>query len=151
MIRYSLRCQNDHDFEGWFRSSEAYDTQRADGLVSCTVCGSLEISKALMAPSLRAEKPAPTASPAKGHQPPAAPLRQPASEIEKAISKLRAQIEANSDYVGKDFANQARSMHEGSTPTRPIYGEADAKAAKELIDDGITVMPLPFLPRQKTN
>lgn len=151
MIRYSLRCQNDHDFEGWFRSSEAYDAQRADGLVTCSICGSPDVGKTLMAPSIRAQKPPERATPDASLPAQTAPLSRPGSEIEKAISKLRAHIEGSSDYVGKDFATQARSMHEGSTPMRSIYGEANAHEARKLIDEGVAVMPLPFMPRQKTN
>lgn len=158
MIRYSLRCGNNHEFEGWFRSSDAYELQRADGLVACSLCGSTDVSKALMAPAVSQKSTAdkkPVAHKAGAAPVPATAdppsLSRPASEIEKAIGKLRAHIEANSDYVGKDFASQARSMHAGEMPSRPIHGEADAKAAKELIEEGVSVLPLPFLPRQKTN
>lgn len=71
--------------------------------------------------------------------------------VENPLAKLRDAVEANSDYVGKSFAKQARDMHDGVVPERPIYGEANTEDAKKLVDDGIPVMPLPFVPRKKTN
>ena len=74
-----------------------------------------------------------------------------AAEMAKALGELRRQVEANSDYVGKDFANEARAMHLGDTPERAIYGEAKPEEAKALIEDGIQVLPLPFGRGRKTN
>lgn len=78
-------------------------------------------------------------------------LREPASEVEAAISKLKAHVEANSDYVGKDFAKEARAMHSGDAPERAIWGETKAEDAKSLIEDGVPILPLPFTPTRKTN
>ena len=72
-------------------------------------------------------------------------------EYEKAVKALKEHVEKNSDYVGKDFARQARDMHVGDAPERPIWGEAKPDEAKKLIDDGINVAPLPFVPSRKTN
>lgn len=71
--------------------------------------------------------------------------------VEAALTELRQQVEANSEYVGQSFASEARDMHDGITPERPIYGEAKLADAKQLVNDGIPVMPLPFVPRKKTN
>tara|TARA_Y100000589_G_C26757250_1_gene468286 strand:- start:39 stop:323 length:285 start_codon:yes stop_codon:yes gene_type:complete len=73
------------------------------------------------------------------------------SKIKTDILKLKKKIEENSEYVGNNFANEARSMYLGETPERSIYGEAKADDAKKLIEDGIPVMPLPFLPAKKAN
>jgi len=138
MIRYTLTCENDHHFESWFQSSGAYDALEKAGHLSCAVCGSGMVSRALMAPSV----------PAKGNK---ADLSPPASDAEQALSKMRKDIEENSDYVGQSFAQEARKMHDGEAPERPIYGEAKLDDAKKLIDDGVPVAPLPFMPKRKTN
>lgn len=73
------------------------------------------------------------------------------SERAAALTKLKAEVEANSDYVGKSFAKEARAMHLGEAPERAIYGEAKIEDAKSLIEDGIPVLPLPFRPTRKSN
>jgi len=138
MIRYTLTCENDHRFESWFQSSSAYDDLEKAGHLSCAVCGSAKVSRALMAPSV----------PAKGNK---ADLSAPASDAEQALTKMRKEIEDNSDYVGLGFAQEARKMHDGEVPERAIYGEAKLDEAKKLIDDGVPVTPLPFTPKRKTN
>lgn len=135
MIRYALRCDRGHDFEGWFRSSEAFETTLAARHVTCTQCGSADVRKSLMAPAVGTARQAADAT-----TPP-----------ETALQALRRQIEASSDYVGLKFADEARAMHEGRTPTRAIHGEARIEDARKLIEDGVPVAPLPFIPRQKTN
>ena len=138
MIRYSLRCDQGHDFEGWFRNSEGFDSLRAAGQVACTECGSVTVEKALMAPGVALSKPAPD-------------LRTPRDPREAALDKLRQQVEANSDYVGMSFAAEARAMHDGNAPARSIHGEARLEDARKLLEDGIPVAPLPFRPRNRVN
>lgn len=148
MIRYTLCCDNGHEFEGWFRSSQVFDAQQAAGQIRCTFCGSAQVEKALMAPALPkggANRPGPAAAPA--HDRPASPEQA----MTRALARLRAHVEANSDYVGDRFSAEARAMHEGSTPSRAIHGEARPDEARALIEDGIPVTPLPFRPRQKVN
>ncbi len=135
MIRYALRCDQGHDFDGWFRSSDAFETTRAAGHVACTQCGSAKVEKSLMAPAVPAAR---TAEPAM-------------NPVEAALHALRQQVEANSDYVGLKFVDEARAMHEGRAPARAIHGEARIEEARKLIEDGVPVAPLPFIPRQKTN
>ena len=79
------------------------------------------------------------------------PLSAPASGVEAALAEMRRKIEENSDYVGLNFAAEARAIHEGDAPARSIYGEAKAEEARQLIEDGVPVAPLPFLPARKTN
>ncbi len=153
MIRYALKCSDDHAFESWFASAEAFDKLAGAGMVACPVCGSAEVEKSLMAPRVRparAQAAAPPPEPAP-KQPAARPLAEPASELEAKIAELRRQIEANSDYVGLGFASEARKMHEGEIPHRSIYGEARGDEARKLIEDGVPVAPLPFLPARKAN
>lgn len=150
MIRYALKCDNGHAFDSWFASAEAYDTLRARNLASCGVCGSTNVEKSLMAPGVRTTK----AKAVEVAPEPAAKtmsLATPTNKVEAAIAELRAKVEANSDYVGSKFADEARKMHDGDTPTRAIYGEANAAEAKALVEDGVPILPLPFGPKQKAN
>ena len=141
MIQYALKCDQGHQFESWFQSASAFDALAASGHLSCALCGSTEVVKAIMAPRVSKMVPAPT-KPALG---------TPQSDDEKALSALRKHVEENADYVGGNFAQEARSMYLGATPERAIYGEANGAEAKALIEDGVPVAPLPFLPNRKAN
>jgi hypothetical protein len=141
MIRYALTCDRDHAFESWFQSATAWDRLSAAGHVACAVCGSTTVTKALMAPAVQQQ--------AKPPEP--AALTGPRNDAEQALAALRARIEAESDYVGLSFASQARAMHLGDMPERPIHGEARPDEARALLEDGVPIAPLPFLPRAKAN
>jgi hypothetical protein len=150
MIRYTLTCKAGHGFDSWFQSDAAFGVLRAAGQLACPVCGAVEVEKSLMAPSIVPKRPAslgPAGEPAAGR--PA--LNEPQSELEVAIAALRRQIEENSDYVGLNFAAEARRMHDGDAPARAIHGEARPDEARALIEDGVPVAPLPFLPGRKVN
>ena len=142
MIRFSLKCIADHEFESWFRSGAAFDGLRSAGHVTCPVCGTAQVEKSLMAPMLR---------PAREDGPEKPTLGAPATDLEQALAALRRQVEENSEYVGVNFVTEARRIHAGDAPERAIYGEARADEAKKLIEDGVPVAPLPFLPARKTN
>ncbi|MGO4907987.1 DUF1178 family protein [Pseudorhodobacter sp. W20_MBD10_FR17] len=148
MIRYSLKCAAEHSFDSWFQSATAFDALAAAGHVTCPNCGSADISKTLMAPAVT-----PARKSAHNSAVPSLekPLSTPANPQEQALAALKAEVEANSDYVGKSFAAEARKMHEGVTPPRAIHGEARLDEAKKLVEDGVPVMPLPFLPPRKLN
>lgn len=141
MIQYALKCENDHVFDSWFQSASAFDALESSGHLSCAICASSKVKKAVMAPRVASKER--EALPAK--------LAEPQSKQEKAIAALRKQVEQNADYVGPRFADEARSMFLGATPERAIYGEANGAEAKALIEDGIPVAPLPFLPNRKAN
>ncbi|MFW2587742.1 DUF1178 family protein [Sagittula sp. SSi028] len=143
MIQFALKCDQGHSFDSWFQSAAAYDKLRAAGHVACAVCGSAEVEKALMAPRVNhgdtaAAKPAPLSEPA-------------ADPAQQALAALKAHVEQNTDYVGRNFTTEARKMHSGDAPERAIWGEAKPEEAKALIDDGIQIAPLPFVPTRKTN
>ncbi|CAM3117900.1 DUF1178 domain-containing protein [Paracoccus nototheniae] len=140
MIRYALRCDKGHDFDGWFRSSEGFETMRDAGQVACATCGSARVDRALMTPAV-----------SEGQAPAKAPLSSPRNPAEAALEALRRKIEASSDYVGLSFAAEARAMHDGDRPARAIHGEARPEEARRLIEDGVPIAPLPFLPRKRTN
>lgn len=166
MIRYTLNCAQGHGFESWFRDSAAYDAQRERKLVACPACGSTEVEKAIMAPSIRpSERAAPAPSEGMAAAPvPAAPgatmpgpaAPQPVALMSEREQALRAMIRAvrehvtsHADYVGEDFATLARQMHEGDVEHRSIYGEASAEEIRALIEDEIEVHPLPVLPDER--
>jgi len=142
MIRFSLKCSNDHSFESWFQSSEAHEKLAAADLLNCVECGDSQIVKSLMSPKIGIST---------GHAETDTPLTAPTSDVEKTLAKLKNEIEKNSDYVGLNFATEARAMHDGEQPARSIYGEAKPEEAKALIEDGIRVAPLPFMPKRQTN
>ncbi len=141
MINYTLKCDQNHTFDSWFKSAEAFEMLIKKSMVVCSECGSTKITKAIMAPSVSTSR-------KKDKTPQELEKR---SKIKNDILELKKKIEANSEYVGNNFANEARSMYLGETPERSIYGEAKAGDAKKLIDDGIPVMPLPFIPAKKAN
>ncbi|MDF3413007.1 DUF1178 family protein [Sulfitobacter sp. M57] len=140
MIRYTLKCDQDHHFESWFQSAAAYDALERGGHLGCETCGSRNITKAVMAPRVRPSE-------QKHAQLPV--LSEPAGEKEQALEALRKKVEDTSDYVGENFTKEARAMHLGDKPERSIYGEARLDQAKELIEEGVPLMPLPFRPKQK--
>lgn len=153
MIRYSLRCERDHTFESWFQSSSAYDSQVKRKLVSCPVCGSGKIEKAIMAPRIAGKK-------GRAAEPAAAPAEAPASEstplmmaqereLRVKLKELRDHIIKSADNVGEQFPSEARKMHYGDIEHRPIYGEASPEEARALIEEGVEVSPLPMLPEDR--
>ena len=157
MIHYNLRCKQGHAFESWFQSSSAYESQEKRRLVSCPVCGTSDVERAIMAPRIARKKgrdktsseqlpvPAPTAEVI----PPSSPtplLMTQERELRAKLKELRDHIVKNADNVGDSFPNEARKMHYGDIEHRPIYGEASPDEAKALIDEGVEVMPLPTLP-----
>jgi hypothetical protein len=146
MIRYALTCAARHEFESWFQSSAAYDRLAEAGRVTCPACGSSEVHKALMAPAVMGADKAPEPAENEAQGTPPSP-----AEIERALAALRKQVEENSDYVGMNFATEARRIHAGEAPERSIYGETRPDEARKLIEDGVPVAPLPFVPRRKTN
>ena len=148
MIRFTLECTHGHRFESWFQSNAAFDRLCAAAQVTCPVCDSTEVRKALMAPSLA--RGAAQESPARDSDT-AQPLAAPGPAVEAKLRALRAHLDAHSSYVGDDFARQARDMHLGELPERPIHGEARMDEARALLEDGIPVAPLPFMPTRKTN
>ncbi|MDP4032773.1 MAG: DUF1178 family protein [Pseudorhodobacter sp.] len=148
MIRYALRCTAGHDFESWFQSASAFDALAARGLVSCPVCGAAEVEKTLMSPSLRPVRKAAKAVTGAVTE---GPLSGPATVMQDALATLKREIEKNSEYVGMNFAIEARRIHAGNAPERAIYGEARPDEARKLIEDGVPVSALPFLPTRKTN
>src|SRR4051812_46599521 len=158
MIRYALACNKAHPFESWFPTSEAFDAQRAQGLLTCPVCGSAKVEKQIMAPSVvRTDKalapagaPAPTQPSAKPPSPqPVALLSEHEQALRAMLKTVREHVTQNADYVGSGFAEEARKMHYGEIEYRSIYGEANLVQAKALLEEGIEVRPLPIVPDER--
>ncbi len=147
MILYSLACDQGHGFDGWFQSAQAFERQLARGLVTCAVCNSGAVHKSMMAPAVR---PARSAAGAKKPREDARPLTG-SDDPPNPLAALRAHIETHSEYVGRRFATEARAIHDGEAPERSIFGEARLDEARKLIEDGIAVAPLPFIPTRRTN
>ena len=149
MIRYDLRCAGGHAFDGWFRDSAAYDAQAAAGDVACPMCGDTAVDKQLMTPRLPAKSnrtsgPGPSA-PVALH----AGLRDERTrKLADMIRELRRHVEQNADYVGDRFAEEARRIHYEESGSRGIYGEATLEDARELLEEGIAVTPLPRPPEE---
>ncbi|NOG73783.1 DUF1178 family protein [Roseicella sp. DB1501] len=159
MIHYDLQCGAGHEFDGWFKDSSAYEAQASAGFVECPVCGSHAVSKRLMAPAIpkKGRSRAKEAVPAPPVVPPAPPAAAaeagPAAagpvpaQVLALLQRMRAEVEKNCDYVGKDFAEEARRMHRGESDHRGIYGEASDADTEALRDEGIEVARLPWVPR----
>ncbi|HET7849583.1 MAG TPA: DUF1178 family protein [Pseudolabrys sp.] len=159
MIRYALRCDKNHTFDSWFQDSAAFDKQAKRGLVTCPVCGSDKVEKALMAPRLAGtrkrrpiavEAPAePAAASAAEEKTPVAMISPQEQEFRKKLKELRDHLTKNADHVGPRFPEEARKMHYGEIEHRSIYGEASPEEAKELAEEGIEFHPLPVLPEDR--
>jgi len=154
MIRYALSCNKGHSFETWFQDSSAYDKQAKRGLVTCPLCGSAKVEKAIMAPRLsgarkrRAQIDAATPDKAPENQP-VAMMSPQEKEFRTKLKELREHITKNADDVGQKFPEEARKMHYGETEHRSIYGVASPDDAKELAEEGIDFHPIPILPDER--
>ena len=157
MIRYRLQCKKKHEFEAWFGSSAAYDTQAKRGQISCPDCGSTKVSKTLMSPGVAtrsSERAPPTPSvPARVEEATATPANDRQAEMQRQflamLQHVRQEVEKNAEYVGPKFADEARKMHHEEVEARSIWGEATLEEARELVEDGIDCLPLPPLPKDK--
>lgn len=141
MIRYALVCDREHEFEGWFGASADFDDQQARGLLSCPVCGTMAVRKAIMAPAVVGAK-------KRGEAQAPAPSQDMMME---AMGAIRRHVEDNFDDVGDAFAKEARAIHEGRSEDRGIYGQATSKEVRELVEDGVQVAPLPPEAPKKTD
>ena len=131
MIRFTLRCSADHEFEGWFRDNEGFEAQRQAGEIACPECGNTAVEKALMTPAIsrgRSKAPAMTTA-----------------QMKAMLLALRRQVETNCDYVGERFAEEARRIHYGESEPHGIYGEASEDESRELAEEGIEFGHIPWI------
>jgi hypothetical protein len=155
MIHYQLRCGAAHEFDGWFSDSAGFEAQAERGLITCPVCADTAVTRALMAPGIprkggaraggvremapvEAEIVPVPVKPAGGVMP---------DGVRAALQQLRREVEKNCDYVGPDFAQEARRIHNGEAPPRGIYGESTDADSEALADDGINIARIPWVPR----
>jgi len=132
MIKYDLKCKNGHEFEGWFSNSSDYDAQRKKRLVDCPYCETSNVEKAIMAPAVTTG-------------------RKSSQALAAVADRIRQEISENCEDVGDKFADEARAIHYGEKPERGIYGKASAKEAQGLLEEGVSIAPLPeaLLPAAK--
>jgi hypothetical protein len=161
MIKYALICEADHEFESWFPDSASYDKQVKRGLVACPLCDRVKVSKAIMAPNVARKDqdranaadnddvPTPAAAAAAPQVQDIALLDEQQQQLRGMIRELHEKIVANTDDVGENFPEEARKMHDGETPARSIRGKASFEEARELLEDGIPVLPIPDLPEER--
>ncbi len=140
MIRFSLVCEHEHEFEAWFRGNDDFETQKKRGFVECPSCGSREVGKALMAPAVSTGRKQEKMALAMGEE-----QRRVMAELKALSQKMRE----NADYVGDKFAEEARKIHFGESDPRGIYGEATLEEAKGLAEDGVSFMPIPVFPEDR--
>ena len=137
MIRFSLVCEHDHEFEAWFRSNDDFETQAKRGFVDCPSCGSHKVGKALMAPAV---------STGRKREKMALAMSEAQKEAMTQLKALSQKMRENADYVGDKFAEEARKIHFGETDARGIYGEATLDEARGLAEDGVSFLPMPVFP-----
>ena len=166
MIKYQLICDKSHEFEGWFGDSAAFESQQESGFLTCPVCGSADVRRALMAPNLASPKTRktdlaeqqPSAQPEPQPQPqPQAPQQASAAlppaaarKMQELMSEMRAlqtRIREECRDVGNDFAEEARKIHYGEVEPEGIYGQATAEEREALDEEGIEIMDMPWLPK----
>ena len=149
MIHYQLRCDDDHEFDGWFKDSASFDKQAKRDLLECPHCGTAKVERALMTPSVPRKGRAVAIRPPEptGEAPVAVAGEAVPAHIRAMLQKLRAEVEKNCDYVGEEFATEARRIHNGESDPRGIYGETTPEEAEALAEDGIEVSRIPWVPR----
>jgi hypothetical protein len=149
MIRFALNCARDHAFEGWFKDGGTFERQAGEGDITCPICGDTAIRKAVMAPAIvrstARSGPAPVAAPVPAPEP--TPDQVKAAMFMAMLRKVREHVEKNFDNVGEKFPEEVRRIHHGEAEARDIYGQATVEEAKELLEEGIAVRPLPELPK----
>ena len=143
MIRYALDCADGHRFDSWFPDSAAYDKQQKRGLVACPDCGSTRVEKSVMAPAVLGGDRDGSALPAA--EPVEVLMDDRRRKVREMIGRVRREIEANTDDVGGRFPEVARAIHEGEERERPIRGRASPAEAKALVEDGVSILPVPTL------
>ena len=130
MIRYTLNCNNGHQFDSWFSDSASFEKLREKGHLECAICSSKKVEKSLMAPVVTPKK--------------KETLLSKQSALEKEIRALKNKIKATATDVGENFSAEARAMHYGEKEEKPIVGKTTIDEAKELAEEGIPFTPLPW-------
>jgi hypothetical protein len=153
MIHYDLRCSEGHDFDGWYKDSTAFDRLAKRHMLECPHCGDTKVERALMRPAVAKGQSQPVPIEQAALQP-QQPTQQEAvaagpmpAQMRAMLQKMRAEVEKNCDYVGPQFAEEARKMHRGESDKRGIYGETSPEQAESLAEEGIEFNRIPWVPR----
>lgn len=150
MIHYDLRCSQDHAFDGWFKDSTAFERLAKRGLVECPQCGDVKVERALMRPAVGRREALPAPVPVRAPKPAGPPAVAGAGlpdHMRAMLQRMRAEVEKRCDYVGPQFAEEARKIHNGESDKRGIYGEASSEQAEALAEEGIEFSQIPWVPR----
>lgn len=142
MIKYALICDQSHDFESWFANSASFEEQARRGFVSCPVCNSIKVERAIMAPHVARTDRGKTMIEAA----PVALMGEKEIALRQMLAELHRQVAENAEHVGKRFAEEALKIHHGESDNRAIYGEASLEDARMLHEEGVEFLPLPRLP-----
>ncbi|MBL4602472.1 MAG: DUF1178 family protein [Emcibacteraceae bacterium] len=159
MILFDIKCSGGHIFEAWFQNNEAYEKQSANDLVECPLCGCTKISKSLMAPNISLSSETGNFTAEEGHHEDhkvivsahakstneisADDVKRALDHMHNTMAKFRRQVEKSCEYVGSNFADEARKIHYGEGEKRGIYGETTIRETEELIEEGIEILPVP--------
>ncbi len=141
MIKYNLQCAKEHGFEAWFDNIDSFESQRENGLLRCPSCNSAKVERAIMAPAI----------PKKSNASRSAPTAPEPSSVMQMMQKMKDHVTENFDYVGDQFAEEARAIYYGEKEDRDIYGETSLDDARALVEEGVPVAPLPLLPDRAKN
>lgn len=133
MISFNLKCENEHEFEGWFKDSNAFEKQKEHALLECSFCGTRNVSKALSAPRISTSR-----SQAKS-------MSEAFTKTRNALIQIRKDVEKNNENVGEKFAEEARKIHYGETEKRGIYGQASVEDVKDLTEEGVDLVAIPWV------
>lgn len=159
MIHYQLQCSQGHGFDGWFKDSAGFERQAKRGLIACPDCADTKVARALMAPAITSRKAEPAAAAVPVQAPSAGAVAAPGNAVapraaaalpdhlRAQLQRLRAEVERHCDYVGADFAAEARRIHQGEADPRAIYGETTPEQAEALAEDGVPFSAIPWVPR----
>jgi len=138
VIVFNLICSEcEYQFEGWFDNTASFNSQKKNKAINCPNCESTNIKKTLVAPNI-------------GKKSNSKKIKNKKT-LASNINKIKKIVEENFDYVGDKFTEEAKKIKYGETIDRPIYGEATIEQTKELLDEDISVTPLPFQSNKKTN
>ncbi|MCI0597957.1 MAG: DUF1178 family protein [Beijerinckiaceae bacterium] len=145
MIKFTLCCARGHEFQSWFQSGEAFDAQAKAGLVACPICRAREVTKAIMAPAIASRAGAKQSGPRAKTEPhaPVALLNKHDLETRAMINSFRKRVFEEAEDVGTRFPEEARKIHDGLVPERPIHGQASYGDARALIEEGVAILPFP--------
>ena len=136
MIKYNLKCQNEHEFESWFSNSHEFDKLNKKDLLECIYCSSKKINKSIMAPMV---------SYAKNKDELIEKLSKDFKKEKNKLLKLRKYIEKNFDYVGKDFSRKVREVYYDKKSNKAFYGTTTSKEREELAEEGIDLLSIPWV------